>query len=140
VTASTNLDLVRSIYAAWERGDFGSTEWAHPEIEYVFADGPSPGSWTGVAGMAEGWREWLGAWEEYRTQGEEYRELDDARVLVLAGNTGRGNTSGVELGQVQPKGAALFHIRDGKVTRIAVYWSRERALADLGLAPEGGAA
>jgi hypothetical protein len=56
---------------------------------------------------------------------------------VLAGNTGAREDGGVELGQVQPKGAALFHIHGGKVTRIAVYWSRERALADLGFAPDG---
>jgi hypothetical protein len=45
--ASVNVELVRSIFAARERGDFSSAEWAHPEIEYVVLDGPSPGSWRG---------------------------------------------------------------------------------------------
>jgi ketosteroid isomerase-like protein len=29
--------------------------------------------------------------------------------------------------------ANLFHIRDGKVVRLTLYWDRERAVADLGL-------
>jgi hypothetical protein len=97
---SANLDLVRSIYAPHERGDCSSAEWAHPEIEYVITDGPSPGNWTGLAGMAEGWREVLSAWDDFRGEAEEYRELDDERVLVLTRNSGRGKTSGLELGQM----------------------------------------
>jgi hypothetical protein len=28
---SANVELVRSIYAAWGRGDWSSVEWAHSE-------------------------------------------------------------------------------------------------------------
>jgi ketosteroid isomerase-like protein len=133
---SENLDLVRSIYADWERGDFSSTEWAHPEIEWVIADGPAPGRWKGLVGMAEGWSNFVDAWESYRSEADEYRELDDERILVFISVTGRGKKSGLELGHMQAKGAAVFQIRDGRVTRYVLYTDRERALADLGLAPE----
>jgi ketosteroid isomerase-like protein len=134
--ASANVELVRSIYAEWEYGDYSSAEWAHPEIEYVIADGPSPGTWTGLAGMAEAVRGLLSAWEGLRTEAEEYRELDDQRVLVLDHRSGRGKTSGVDVGQIRATGAHLFHVRGGKVARIVIYLDRERARADLGLAAD----
>jgi ketosteroid isomerase-like protein len=136
--ASANVDLVRSIFAAWERGDYSSADWAHPEIEYATPDGPEPGSWTGLAGMAEGARANLNAWQGFRFEAEEYRELDDERVLVLYHISGRGKSSGLELGQMGAKGASLFHVRADKVTRLVQYWDRGRALAELGLAPEAG--
>jgi ketosteroid isomerase-like protein len=138
--ASANLDLVRSIYAAWERGDYSAAEWAHPEIEYVVADGPSPGSWKGLAGMAEGSRGVLSAWEQFRSEVDEYRELDGERVLVLHIIRGRGKTSGLDLAQMRTKGAHLFHVRGGKVARLVAYMDSERALTDLGLPPETGSA
>jgi ketosteroid isomerase-like protein len=136
MTDSPNVALVRSIYAAWERGDFGSDEWAHPEIECVIADGPDAGTWRGLIEMPGIRRALLGAWEGYRTEAEEYRDLDHERVLVLIRRAGRGKKSGLELGQLGTKGAGTFHLRDGKVTRFVTYWDRERAFADLGLAPE----
>jgi ketosteroid isomerase-like protein len=137
VTASSNLDLVRSIVAAWERGDFHSTEWADPEIDYVIADGPAPGRWTGLTDMQEGARQYLRGWAELRVEVDEYRELDDERVLVLTRRSGRGKASGLELERLGTRGATIFHVRDGKVTRHVMYYDRDRALADLGLAPEG---
>jgi ketosteroid isomerase-like protein len=85
--------------------------------------------------MRESWRGWLGAWEDVRFEAEEYRELDDGRVLVLVHVTGgRGKTSGLELREVRTEGASLFEVHNGKVTRFVNYWERDRALADLGLA------
>jgi ketosteroid isomerase-like protein len=130
---SENLDLVRSIYADWERGDFSSTEWVDPEIEYVIADGPAPGAWRGLAGMAEGTRDIVSPWEQFRTQPEVFRELDDERVLVLTQMGGRAKTSGVDLAHVRSNGAMLWHVRDGRVSRLVSYFDRDRALADLGL-------
>jgi ketosteroid isomerase-like protein len=131
-----NLDLVRSIYADWERGDYSFTEWAHAAIEFVYADGPEPGSWAGLAEMSDAARDRLTAWAELRVEVDEYRELDDERVLVFVRRSGRGKTSGLELGHFETRGATLFHIRDGKVTRIVNYYYRDRALADLGRAPD----
>ena len=134
---SENLDFVRSIYANWERGDFGGAEWADPEIEFVIADGPEPGRSTGRTGLAPKLLEFQNAWQEYHSEALEYRELDDERVLVLPYASGRAKASGLEIGQMR---ANVFHVRSGKVTRLVAYWDRERAFADLGLAPESGAA
>jgi hypothetical protein len=127
---SANLDLVRSIYADWERGDFSSTRWADPEIEFVIADGPSPARWAGVAGLKRAWRDFLTAWGDYRIVSEEYRELDDGGVFVLSRVSGRGEVSELRLEHAR---AALFQIRGHRVIKYAVWWDRDRALADLGL-------
>ena len=127
---SENLDLVRSIYAAWERGDFSHAEWAEPEIEYVVPDGPEPGTWSGIAAMADAFHDQLRAWDDYRVEATEFRDLDDERVLALEQFRASGKTSAV---QVDQEGAELFHVRDRRVTRLVAYWERENALADLGL-------
>jgi ketosteroid isomerase-like protein len=131
---SENLDLVRSIYADWERGDFRRVEWARHDIEWTDADGLSPGRVTGLEAMAARWRDFVTDWDDFRAEAEEYRELDDERVLVFHRFRGRGRTSGVEVGPTGAKGACLFCVANGKVTKLSLYSVRDRALADLGLA------
>jgi ketosteroid isomerase-like protein len=127
---SENLDLVRSIYAEWERGEFSARpRWADPEMEFEVPDGPEPSTRTGQA-STPGVEAFLNLWAELRFEAEEYRELDDGSVLVLSRMTGRGMGSGIEVDQ---RRASLFRVGDGKVTRLALYWDRDRALADLGL-------
>jgi len=54
-------------------------------------------------------------------------------VLVLHSYSGIAKASGLEIGQMAAKGADLFHVSAGKVTRLILYWELDRALADLGL-------
>src|SRR5262245_25388308 len=119
---SENLDLVRSIVAAWERGDYSSVEWAHREIDYEIVDGPTPGRWKGVTAMNAAWREFASAWEDFRVENDEFRELDGERVLTLGHFSARGKTSGLELRQMRARGASVFHVRGGQVRRLVIYW------------------
>jgi len=130
---SANVDLVRTLFADWGRGRFGRVDWADPGIEYAEVGGPQPGNWTGVAAMAAAWAEVLRAWEAFRIEADDYRELDGQRVLVLVHPSGHGRTSGLDVGEIHAHGAVLFHIRNGKVTRFVLYWDRDRAFADLGI-------
>jgi hypothetical protein len=69
-------------------------------------------------------RAWLSEWELWRAEADEIIEFGD-QVLVLASYYGTGKGSGVEIKQL---GAHLFEIRDGKVVRLEIFATRERAL------------
>jgi len=133
---SANLELVQSLYASWERGDFGSAVWADPEIEYVVADGPTAGTFAGHAGLREAHRDFLIAWKDWNVAADDYRELGDARILVLFRFSALGRSSGLDVARIRTQGASLFELRDGLVTKLVQYLDRETALRELGLGPE----
>ena len=128
-----NVELVRLILAAWERGDYSSADWADAEIEFELADGPAPGSGKGLTGMAETWRSVLTAWQEMRQIPDQVREVDDERVLSLHHYRARGKKSGLDLGDMRGEAAAIFQLSNGKVTRIVHYFDRSAALEAVGL-------
>jgi ketosteroid isomerase-like protein len=126
--ASVNLNLVKSISAGWERGDYGMVDWADEHIEFVIADGPEPTRMRGRDGLAASLVEFQDAWSEYHACVQELRELDEERVLVLTHVTARGRASGLQTCQDR---ANLFHLHAGKVVRVVAYWDRARALAEV---------
>jgi hypothetical protein len=90
--------------------------------------------------MAEGVRAGIDVIEDGWIAAEQYAELDGERVLVLDRRSGRMKRSGIQFGTttfLPQAGAHLFHLRDGKVTKLVAYSDRDEALADLGLAPKG---
>jgi hypothetical protein len=98
--------------------------------------------WTGLRPTAgSAWPEWhecgkgfLAAYEDFSAYVEEYREIDARRILVLLQFSGRGRASGLEIGSMSIRNASVYDIEGGLVRRLALYWDRDRALADLGLA------
>ena len=126
-----NLEVVHSIYAGWERGDFRSSDWAHRDIEFVYVGGPEPAAARGVEAMDAAWREWLRDWIGFRAVPVEYRVLDDRRILVLVRNFGRGRLSGLEL--TERSVGNYFEFEGGLVSKLVVYLDGARALTDLGL-------
>jgi hypothetical protein len=90
--------------------------------------------------MAETTARLMSVWQKWREEADEYLELDDEPVVVLVRWSGRGRTSGLEIGQMRTNGLSLFYVRGGKVARLIFYSDRQRGLADLGLALEAGSA
>ena len=131
---SENLDLVRSIYADWERGDFGHVEWASPDIEYTGVDGLSPGTSRGIrpweqAGASSSL---TGAASVPRPRSTESLTTSGCSCCIaLAGAEERAESRS---GHTGAKGACLFFVADGKITKLSLYSVRDRAFADLGLA------
>jgi ketosteroid isomerase-like protein len=115
-----NVEIVRGVYEAWQRGDFEvALEPFHEDIKW-FGPPEAPGSIQGVRGR-EGVRHalagWLGAWVDFRF---ELRELIDHgdEVLACGWQHGRGKGSGVE---VSEETFSVWTLQAGKIVRQRMF-------------------
>jgi hypothetical protein len=112
---------------------------AWPQVEQALSDLVDPGCrfrWLalgeagveeqGYDGFRDGWLDWLEPWSEYRSRIEDYMDLEDGRVLVLARQTGR-SADGTE---IDMHAAAICEIRDGRLVSVDFHANREDALAE----------
>ena len=131
----TNLDAVREIYDAIERGDTDAV-LAHyaSDVEWDFSRSPFRpvvkqtvyrGHGEVRAFIRERYEE---AWSEVSDQLDELSEVGDQVVSVVT-SAGRGRVSGAEVAVTH---AGLWSFRDGKVTRVAWFATADEALAAAG--------
>lgn len=73
--------------------------------------------------------EWLGAWDDWREEIEEVRDLD-SQVLLVTNQRGRGRGSGVDW---EHRFWMLFEIQAGRITRWTIYDDAQEALEAAGL-------
>ena len=104
-----SFDLV-DLFGDGRRGDPSSAfdvGGLAPDVEIVFV-GPAPGvsdfNYTGPAGLAEGWRDWLEPWKTYIVEIEGFVDggCDVVTLVTLRGETRHGGVT-VE----QPAAAVL---------------------------------
>src|SRR5215207_6559395 len=110
-----NVEVVRAMYRAWNRGEYSTAlESIDDEVEVDAAlgqllDGPYRGH-AGVRKLLEGFWD---SFEEHRTDVEECIPVGDD-VVVAVHHHARGKSSGVE---VEMLGGQVWTLRDGKAVR-----------------------
>jgi hypothetical protein len=136
---TANVDLVRSIYTLWERGDH--RYWADAQIQYITIGSPEPGAADSAvrssAPLAETFGEWLSAGSDWKGAADSYLELDSEHVLVPYQSSAPRKAARADPASPPTRGATLFHVRAHRVTKIVQYYDRERAFAELGIGSEG---
>jgi ketosteroid isomerase-like protein len=129
-----NVEIVRTAFAEFERGNFRALEVFDPSIRIVWL--PVFGVETesvGLDEMARTMKEWMEAWEQVTAVAEQLIDAGEDQVVVLAEWRGRGKASGVST--TWPFGA-VYTLRDGKVTSIISYTDPSEALEAAGLAEQ----
>jgi ketosteroid isomerase-like protein len=131
--SQANVEVIRNIYEAWNRGDLDSAfEVFDQDIEWVLPEGGlNSGVYRGhdeVRRLLDGYLE---AFEFLRPEPERFFDAGD-RIVVFIRTSVRSKGSGAEAA-VRP--AHLWTIREGKVVRMEVFPAakRDQALEAVGL-------
>ncbi len=129
--SSGDEEAVRRTYAAAARGDLdGFIAGFAPDASWdmtTAAGWPEPEVHRGHDGLREFIRRWAGTWDDFRSELIEARDLGD-EVVAVSHETGRGKGSGVPLEQQR---GHRFEVRDGLITRVRSYASKDDALAAI---------
>ena len=126
--------MVLRLHAAVIRGDVdGVLSESHPEAEYRAATQQAIEGEEGVFRGHEGLRRWFrelhDLYEDLSSEVLEVRDLGE-RVVVVFVVRGRGTSSGITLEQSL---AQVVTVREGKAIEVREYFSRDEALAAVGL-------
>ena len=125
-----NVEIVRRMLDAFHRGDAeGSLACFDDEIVFDASRRVDGGIAHGHRELSRSLAEWLGAWEEWREEIDDIRDLGDDRVYMAATQRGRGKGSGLE---IENRYALIYEIEGDKITRMTLYTDPADAVEDAG--------
>jgi ketosteroid isomerase-like protein len=126
-----NVEIVRSLYDCWLRGDMG-LELLDPDISMVeSATLPGAASAFGIGAVRRYIESFSKHWDEIRFEPQEFIDAADDGVVVVARLVGKGKRSGIEVNRVW---AYVWTVRGSKVKSMVGYANRAEALKAVGLA------
>jgi uncharacterized protein len=127
-----NVEIVRALFDAWERGGLdAAAEFWDPQIDWRAVEGAidDAGPISGVDAMRAYLQEGLDLFDEVSLEPEELIDAGD-QVVAVQRVSGRGKASGIE---TELRFAVVYTIRNGKIVRGREYWERAQALEAVGL-------
>jgi ketosteroid isomerase-like protein len=86
-------------------------------------------TYTGLEGLRQAWLDWLEPWSSYFDELEDTVDLGD-RVMLVGHHRGKRRDSEAE---VEMFAAAIYTVKDGKVSHVVYYADRAEAYEAAGL-------
>jgi ketosteroid isomerase-like protein len=128
--SKANVELVKAMLDAWNHGGpddivrfmADEHEWHEVEGRPEAAGAPTV---RGRDTMQTSLNALFDAWESYRLEPEEVRDVGGDRVVAIVREVARGRSSGLE---VESRWGYLITVRDGLITRVEAYRDADRAL------------
>jgi ketosteroid isomerase-like protein len=125
-----NVEMIKRMYEAFYRGDAeGALANFDPEVEVDASVRADVGIVHGREGVRATVAQWVEAWDEWREEIEEIRDLG-SRLLVSSTQHGRSKGTGIE---VETRYAVLYEVHGGKIVRMALHSTPAEALEAVGL-------
>jgi ketosteroid isomerase-like protein len=127
-----NVEIVRREYAA-----FGTRDWkaladlCHPDLVYETL-GVAPGQLRGFRETTEFFDAWAALYGEFRAEAEEIIEVGD-QVVAVERHAARGLKGSEAEGTLGHSFACLISFKDGRISRVKEYATRDDALEAAGL-------
>ncbi len=125
-----DIEVVREQFEATNERDFERVMELYAEDVVLVAPRmqgvANPGRYEGKEAVGEWFGDWFRSFaRDYRFEIKEARHLGGGLIFLFATHGGSGRFSGVE---VHSKNTYLYRVRDGRISRVGFFATREKAL------------
>ena len=127
-----NVELVRLGIEAIQRGDLALVEeFTQPDAVLIQPpEVPDAKTYEGPRAIRESMEDWPNQWEDFQMELLDVIDAGGDVVVSITRHRGRGRESGIEM---DFEVFYVHRLRDGKLARLEMFFSRAQALEAAGL-------